>query len=48
MQDKCRITGRGSGGLGGVALWEVARLGSPEFASVQTSPPDKVAKDAVT
>jgi 2,4-diaminopentanoate dehydrogenase len=46
MRDKFKVIVWGPGGLGGVALWEVARLDSLELVGVRAFSPDKVGKDA--
>jgi 2,4-diaminopentanoate dehydrogenase len=46
MREKYKIIVWGPGGLGGVALWEVARLDSLELVGVRAFSPDKVGKDA--
>jgi hypothetical protein len=46
MRYKFKFPVWGPGGLGGVALLEVARLDSPELVGVRAFSPDKVGKDA--
>jgi 2,4-diaminopentanoate dehydrogenase len=46
MPDKLRIIVWGPGGLGGVAVWEVARLEALDLVGVRAFSPDKVGKDA--
>ena len=46
MRDKLRVIVWGPGGLGGVAVWEVARLEALDLVGVRAFSPDKVGKDA--